>query len=181
MDPSTQFSTATQVTGKVFAADYGVPTPGRLTTAVSDMEAAYTDAARYRYTDTTRQNLGGGTIGGQTLTPGVYTFTAGITIDSDITLEGGLDDVFIIQTTSTLTQAANTQVIVGCVQAKNIFWQVTGVVSIGANASMQGILLAKEKADFGAGSSLVGSVLAQTAVSLVSATIMQAADTCSTT
>jgi hypothetical protein len=146
------------------------------------MEAAYTDAGRYRYTDVTRKNIGGGTIGGQTLTPGVYTFTAGIIIDSDITLEGGLDDVFIIQTTSTLTQAANTQVILsGCVQEKNVFWQVASVVSIGTNASMQGILLAKEKAVFATGSSLIGSVLAQTAVTLDTTTITQAADTCTTT
>jgi hypothetical protein len=178
MDASGQFSTSSQVTGKAFGADYGGATAVALTKAVSAMEAAYTDAAG-RTPDVTRQNIGGGTIGGRTLFPGVYTFTGAITINSDITFDGGRDDVFIIKTTGTLTQAANTQVILsGCAQAKNIFWQVAGYVSVGANASMQGILLVKEKADFITGSSLVGSVLAQTAVNLDSATITQAAGTC---
>jgi len=44
-DATNVFSTSTQVVGKVFAADYAVPTSSRLTTAVSNMEAAYTDAA----------------------------------------------------------------------------------------------------------------------------------------
>jgi hypothetical protein len=182
LDASTQFSTASQVTGKAFAADYSGPTPANLTAAVSDMEAAYIKASQCPSTDATRKNIGGGTIGGQTLTPGVYTFTVGININSDITFEGGADDVFIIRTTSSLIQAANTQVILsGCAQPKNIFWQVTTSASIGANASMQGILLVKEKADFVSGSSLLGSVLAQTAVNLQKATITQAANTCTTT
>jgi hypothetical protein len=182
MDSSGQFSTSSQITGKAFAADYKAPTPAILTAAVSDMEAAYTDAAARSTTDASRKNVGGGTIGGKTLTPGVYTFTVGININSDITFEGGVDDIFIIQTTTTLTQAANTQVILsGCVQAKNIFWQISTFASIGTNASMQGIFLVKEKADFEIGSSLVGSVLAQTAVNLDRAAITQAADTCTTT
>jgi hypothetical protein len=182
LNSSTQFATASQVTGKAFAADYSVPTPANLTAAVSDMEAAYTDASKFPSSDPARRNVGGGIIGGQTLTPGVYTFTVGININSDIIFEGGVDDVFIIQTATTLTQAANTQVILsGCAQAKNIFWQVGTIASIGANASMQGILLVKEKADFKTGSSLVGSVLAQTAVNLQKAKITQAADTCTTT
>jgi hypothetical protein len=182
MDSSTQFSTTSQVTGKAFAADYSGPTPANLTAAVSDMEAAYTEASQCPSTDSSKNNMEGGIIGGQILTPGVYTFTVGININSDITIEGGVDDVFVIKTTTTLTQAANTQVILsGCVQAKNIFWQVGTIASFGAKASMQGILLVKEKADFKTGVSLVGSVLAQTAVNLDKATIMQAADTCTTT
>jgi hypothetical protein len=182
LDSSTQYATSSQVTGKAFASDYSGPTPVDLTTAVSDMEAAYTNAAARPTTDPTKLNVEGGIIGGQILTPGVYTFTVGININSDITIEGGVDDVFVIKTTTTLIQAANTQVILsGCVQAKNIFWQVGSIASIGANASMQGILLVKEKADFISGSSLVGSVLAQTAVNLDKATITQATDTCTTT
>jgi hypothetical protein len=182
LDSSTQFSTASQVIGKAFAADYSVPTPGNLTQAVSDMHTAYADAGARSNTDASRKNVEGGTIGGQILTPGVYTFTVGININSDITIEGGVDDIFIIQTTTTLTQAANTQVILsGCVQAKNIYWQVGTTASIGANASMQGILLVKMKIDFITGSSLVGSALSQKAVNLDKATITQAADTCTRT
>jgi hypothetical protein len=178
MDSSTQFSTSAQVTGKAFAADYGDPTPGQLTTAVLHLEAAYRDAFGR---ETTREN-NGGDIGGQTFYPGVYTFPAAISITSDITFDGGPDDVFIIKAATGLSQTANTRVLLsGCAQAKNIFWQVATIVSIGANASMQGIILAAEKAVFGAGSSLVGSVLTQTAVTLDMTTITQAAGTCPTT
>jgi hypothetical protein len=150
-----------------------------MTAAVSAMETAYTNAAARPTTDSSKNNMGGGAIGGQNLTAGVYTFTVVVRIDSDLTFEGGSDDVFVIQTTGDVTQAANTQVILkGGAQAKNIFWQVAGVVEIDAGASMQGILLVKTKVDFIAGSSLVGSVLAQTAVSLEMATITQAAGTC---
>jgi hypothetical protein len=42
-------------------------------------------------------NPGGGEIGGLTLTPGVHTFTTGVTVSSDVILQGGCDDVFIFQ------------------------------------------------------------------------------------
>lgn len=38
------FSTSALVTGKVYAPDYDNPTPANLTTAVGDMQTAYTDA-----------------------------------------------------------------------------------------------------------------------------------------
>jgi hypothetical protein len=38
-------STSSLVTGNVMAADYTSPTPGDMTTAISNMETAYTDAA----------------------------------------------------------------------------------------------------------------------------------------
>jgi hypothetical protein len=181
-DASGQFSTSSQVVGKCFASNYGGATPADLTTAVNDMQAAYTAAVGRASTDTTKDNMGNGGIGGQTLAPGVYTFTVGVNISSDLTFEGGADDVFIIKTTGVLTQAANTKVLLaGCAQAKNIFWQVAGNAAIGADAEMQGILLVKTDVVFVTGSSLVGSILAQTAVNLQKATITQAAGTCTTT
>lgn len=39
------YSTATQVKGKVYAADYASPTPARLATAVGDMVTAYNNAS----------------------------------------------------------------------------------------------------------------------------------------
>jgi hypothetical protein len=182
MDSLGEFSTASQVFGKAYASDYSGSTPADMTAAVSAMEAAYTNAAALNTTDSSRNNMGGGAIGGKTLTPGVYTFTVVVRINSDLTFDGGADDVFVIQTTGDLIQAANTQVILkGGAQAKNIFWQVAGFVEIGADASMQGILLVKTKVDFITGSSLVGSVLAQTAVNLQMASITQASGTCNTT
>jgi hypothetical protein len=179
---SGQFSTSSQVTGKCFAADYGGDTAVDLTTAVNDMEDAYTATAGRVSTNSTWDNMGNGAIGGKTLVPGVYTFTVGINISSDLTFEGDADDVFIIQTTGVLSQAANTKVLLsGGAQAKNIFWQVASNATIGADAAMQGILLVKTNVSFETGSSLVGSILAQTAVNIQMAMITQAAGTCTTT
>src|SRR5437870_12784913 len=41
----TAVGTSAQVTGNVYAADYAVPTPANLTTAIGNMQTAYTDAA----------------------------------------------------------------------------------------------------------------------------------------
>jgi hypothetical protein len=178
-----QFSTASQITGQAHAADYGGDVEAELTVAVLDMQNAYTDAASRTTTnhaasrttsDSARDSLLDGSIGGQTLTPGVYTLTAGITISSDITFEGSADDVFIIQTAGILTLTANTRVILsGVAQAKNIFWQVAGHAVIGAGASMQGILLVFTHVVLVTGSSLVGGIFAQTDVNLQMATITQ--------
>src|SRR5450759_900613 len=73
MDASGTFSTSvplTLVTGKVYAADYAAPTPANLTTAVSDMETAYTKAAGRTATSATTTNVGGGTLTDLTLAPG---------------------------------------------------------------------------------------------------------------
>jgi hypothetical protein len=44
-DSSNQFSTSSEVTGKIYAANYAVPTPAKMTTAIGDMEIAYTDGS----------------------------------------------------------------------------------------------------------------------------------------
>jgi hypothetical protein len=163
-----------QLDGKAYASDYSAPTPAILSTAVSDMETAYTDAAGRVNPDAARINLAGGLIGGLTLTPGMYTFQVDVNIATDITLSGGSTDVFIIQTTKSVVQAANKKVILsGGAQAKNIFWQVAGEVNVGAGAEMEGILLVKTAVTFKTGSSLNGRILAQTACNLQMATIQQ--------
>jgi hypothetical protein len=177
MDSGGQFSTASQVTGKVYAADYASPTPSKLTTAVSSMETAYTDAAGRIYTDD-NSNLYAGNLGDRTLVPGVYTFDTYISIDTgtELTFDAENDPsaVFIIQTTGNVLQAANTKVILaGGAKAENIFWQVAGFVYVGAGAHMEGVLLAKTAVTFITGSSLNGRILTQTACTLQIATITE--------
>jgi hypothetical protein len=174
LDSEGTFSTATQLTGSAYAADYASPIPATLTTAVSDMETAYTDAAGRTNSNAARINLLGGLIGGQTLTPGIYTFQVNIDIAADITLSGGPKDVFIIQATGNIVQAANKKMILsGGVKPENIFWQVAGHVKVGAGAHFEGILLVKTDVLFKTGSSLNGRVLAQTACDLQMATITE--------
>jgi Ice-binding-like len=45
LDRSGTFSKSTQVTGNLYAASYTSPTPSTLTTAIFDMQTAYTDAS----------------------------------------------------------------------------------------------------------------------------------------
>jgi hypothetical protein len=179
-DSENEFSTSSQIAGGsgAYAADYAVPTPSTLTTAVSDMEAAYSEAWQRFSHDDERTNPGvKGEIGGMTLKPGVYTFERDIMISDDIYFDGNRDDVFIIQTTGNILQADNTKVNLRSgnngVLASNVFWQVAGHVTVGARSEMQGILLVKEDVLFETGSSLKGRVFAQTACDLQETSITQ--------
>jgi hypothetical protein len=117
-------------------------------------------------------------IGSETFYPGIYTYSTTVSIASDVTFEGGPDDVFIMQIGTTLTQTANTHVfLAGCAQAKNIYWQVGTTTIINGGASMQGIILAGTTVQFVTGSSLVGSILTKTAANLDKTTITPE-DTC---
>ena len=170
LDATNEFSFSTQITGKAYAADYASPTPSNLTTAVSNMEAAYTDAAgrAVNYTE-----LYTGDISGQTLTPGVYKWGTGVFINSDVTLHGGANDVWIFQIAKGITQATGTSIILtGGAQAKNIFWQSCETVAIGTGAHFEGIILGKTNITLGTKASINGRLLAQTAVTLIKSTVV---------
>jgi hypothetical protein len=176
VDSSSQFSMSAQVKGKCYGANYAVPTPMKMTLATGDMEVAYTDAASRTTTDPSKNNLGGGTIGGMTLTPGVYTWTVGVQFAQDLTLAGGPTDVFILKTTGVFSTGAGVSVILtGGVMAKNVIWQVAGNVAIGANAHIEGIILCKTDILLVTGASINGRLLAQTAVNLQIATVTEPA------
>jgi len=89
-DPTNVYSTSTQVVGKIYAANYAKPTPAKLTTAVGDMQTAYTDAAG-RAPDFTE--LYAGNIGGKTMSPGVYKWGTGLLIPTSVTLTGDATSV----------------------------------------------------------------------------------------
>jgi hypothetical protein len=104
------------------------------------------------------------------LTPGVYTFTTGVSITNDLYFDG--DGVYIIRMTGALIQTANTSVyLTNGAKAENIFWQIAGNLVVGAGAHMEGTLMVKTNALFVTGSSLTGRVLAQTACNLQMASI----------
>jgi hypothetical protein len=95
LDPSGEFATSTQVAGKMYAADFGAPTPAKLTAAVLDMEAAYADAAGRP--DPNFVELHAGILGGKTLKPGLYKYATGVGISDDCILEGSATDRWIFQ------------------------------------------------------------------------------------
>lgn len=172
LDATNTFSTSTQVIGKIYASDYAPPTPAYLTTAVSDMQTAYTDAAGRTLPDFTE--LGAGQIGGLTLVPGLYKWGTGVLISTSVTLAGGPNDVWIFQIAGGLTQAAATNIILsGGARPQNIFWQTFGAVAIGTTAHFEGIVLSQTSISVGTGASVNGRLLAQTAVTLNQNTITQ--------
>jgi len=166
-DPSNVYATSASVMApsKIYAADYAAPTPANLTSAVLGMESAYTDAAGRTPPD--HLNLSSGNLGGLTLAPGLYTWGNTVTIPSDVTLAGGANDVWIFQISNDVDLASAKNVLFsGGAQAKNVFWQVAGKVTIEANAHFAGIILCKTAVTLQTNASLDGRVLAQTLIAL---------------
>jgi ice-binding like protein len=169
-DSTNTFSTSSLVTGEIFAADYAPPTPTKMTTAISDMETAFTDAAGRITPDFTE--LGGGDISGKTLLPGLYKWGTGVSITNGVTLAGGPNDVWILQMAGDLTVNNGAIVtLLGGAQAKNIFWQVSGQAVLGTTADVKGIILSQTLISMNTGATLSGRALAQTAVTLIANTI----------
>jgi hypothetical protein len=189
----TSFGSAQVVSpGRLFAADnVGGTTSVDLTTAVGDMQTAYTTANGLAPAGGGDPATGGvacpglagpgaaaGSFGGMTLTPGVYTCT--VTIDiataTSLTLNGA--GVYVFRTTQGINQASGTQVLLtnGAV-AENVFWvpalTVNIVGTVGATTKMAGVILAKTNITVGANATVNGRLLAQTAVTLNQATITQ--------
>jgi hypothetical protein len=165
-DATNTFSTSSLVTGKLYAANYAQPTPAMLTTAVSDMETAFTDAAGRTTPDFTE--LGEGNISGLTLVPGLYKWGTGVLITSaGVTLSGGANDVWIFQIARNLTVSNSAKInLIGGAQAKNIFWQVSGQATLGTAADFKGIILSQTLISLNTGAVMHGRALAQTAVTL---------------
>lgn len=171
LDSNGAFATSMLVSGRLYASDYAVPTPGNLTTAVSDMETAFTDAAG-RAADVTE--LGDGDIGGLTLEPGVYKWGTGLLIPTNVVLSGGADDVWIFQIAQDLTVSTGVRVTLAQgARPENIFWQVGGRVDLGTTAHMEGVVLSQTAINARTGTTVNGRLLAQSAVTLDGATIVE--------
>jgi hypothetical protein len=189
-EPTDTYFTSAQVAapGKLYAADnVGGTTSVDLTTAVGDMQTAYTSANGMApaggalaggMPGADCPGLGGipGAFGGMTLTPGVYTCNVTIDIASgtNVTLSGA--GVYVIRTTQGINQAAGTQVILaGGALAQNVFWVPALTVNIvgtaGTATNMAGVILAQTDIVVGTNATVNGRLLAQTAVTLDQATV----------
>ncbi len=165
LDSTTQFSTSSLVTGKIYAADYSPPTPINMGVAIGDMQTAYTDAAGR--TNPTATELGAGNLDGMTIIPGLYKWGTGVTIPISLTLSGSATDVWIFQIAQNL-DIGNGAIITlsGGAQAQNVFWQVAGQATLGTTSDFKGIILSQTAIVLNTGASLKGRALAQTAVTL---------------
>ncbi|PKL16408.1 MAG: hypothetical protein CVV49_16460 [Spirochaetae bacterium HGW-Spirochaetae-5] len=174
MDASNVFSTSSLVTGNLYAANYAAPTPANMTTAISDMEAAYTAAAGRTLPDFTE--LGAGDISGLTLPRGLYKWGTGLLISTDIYLDGSATDVWIFQIGEGLTVASGARIhLTGGALAKNVFWQSFGAVTLGTTSHMEGVILTYTNVSMSTGATANSRLLAQTAVTMDANTVVEPA------
>lgn len=165
MDASNEFSTSSLVSGRIHAADYAPPTPTTMTTAIGDMENAYLDAAGR--SDPTATELGAGSIGSMTLAPGLYKWSTGVNVVTDVTLSGGADDVWIFQIAQDLLVDSGAKVVLsGGAQARNVFFQVAGQSTLSVGSDVHGNILGHSAIVLNTGATLTGRALSQTAVTL---------------
>ena len=136
-------------------------TPGLAATAQDDLTIAYNDAAGR----TIGAITAAGNLGGQTLTPGLYTSATSLEISSgDLTLDaqGDANAVFIFQMATTLVTTVGRQVILsGGAQAANIYWQVGSSATIGGSSVFKGNILAYTSIAMNTGATLQGRALAR--------------------
>jgi len=174
------FLTCPQVNGTIYVASAGGSTLGcqvldasRLTQAVNDMVTSYGDAAG-RTPVPSGPNLNPGAafstgvdIGGLTLAPGLYKFDSSTTcfINTDVTLSGGPNDVWIFQCGADLEEANGVHItLAGGANANNIFWQVATKAVLGTTTVFNGTILAGTSITMNTGSTMNGRALAQAAV-----------------
>jgi len=167
-----------EVIGSIYTVDAAGPLPcritnaTRLTTSILNMQTAYVDAAGRVNPDFL--NLGAGNIGGMTLTKGLYKYTSNLIISTDVTLKGTSNDIFIFQVAGTLNMSSAVKMILtGGVQAKNIFWVVSGATTLGTTSHFEGTILGKTAINMQTGASINGRMLAQTAVTLQMNTVVK--------
>ncbi|HUZ51246.1 MAG TPA: ice-binding family protein [Streptosporangiaceae bacterium] len=158
---------------------------GVVTTALTDLTAAYTAAVQPCTADYSGQNLGGKTLG-----PGVYCQTTGATpsptLTGTLTLSGSGVYIFLIGTTAaptTLITAAGAPsapaasvVLTGGASPCQVFWRVTSSATIATYTTFVGNIMALDSIAMQTGATLNGRALAQTgAVTLDTNRIIQAA------
>jgi hypothetical protein len=124
--------------------------------AKNDLVTGYTDAANAPSTS----DLTGKDLGGQNLTPGVYTFSSSAHLTGSLTLSD--NGVFIFQIGSALTTASNSTVLLqNGAQACAVYWQVGSSATLGSGTQFQGNLMALTSITMVTGANLTGRALAR--------------------
>ena len=112
-----------------------------------------------------------------TLAPGVYQWGTGLSIPTDVTLDGRATDVLIFQIAQDLTMSSGAEILLaGGALPKNVFCQVAGLVDLGTTAHCEGVVLTQTSVTLGTGASINGRLLAQTAVNIDASTVVEPAE-----
>jgi len=174
-DSTNEFSTSSLVVGggQIYAANYHTPTPASMSTAISDMETAYTAAAGANGAPTAI-GLVRGDINVLTLLGGLYIWSTSVSIHTSLTFDARniTTTVWIMQIAGNLELGAGASVtLTNKAQTMNIFWQVAGSTKILASAHAEGIILCATPIIFDYGASLTGRALSQTVVTMIATTV----------
>lgn len=156
--------TCAEVSGEIVTIDRTGTFPCRRTDAAGlnqdelDADDAYNDAVARTadYTD-----LADGNIGGLNLGPATYVWGAGVSIDSNLRLTGGPNDVWIFRMWEGLTVSPGVQIILqGGALPQNVFWAPRAAVEVGSEVQFKGILLPAAAVFMGNRASINGKLLA---------------------
>ncbi len=103
----------------------------------------------------------GSDLGGRTLGRGIYASAGAFVINGTLTLTGTSSDIFIFKMVSTLTPAAESNVVLtGGALASNVYWQVGSSAFI--NGDFKGNILASTAITQNAGASIEGKLYTKT-------------------
>lgn len=125
----------------------------------TDLGALYNDL-NSRLADIETTGGYGSTI--TTLTQGIYNTGGAISVNGTLTLDGqnNPNSRFIIRSGGAFTMGAGSKIILtNGTQAQNVFWIITGAVSLAANSEAKGIFISSAAISLGANCTLEGGVL----------------------
>jgi hypothetical protein len=105
-----------------------------------------------------------GSVGGETIYPGVYSILTAVSITGTLTLDaqGDPDAIFLFKITGALNSVAGATVLLANgASSDNVFWIAVGAVGLGANTTMIGTAIAYPGAvSLGAGGAMDGRLYA---------------------
>ncbi|NOJ63249.1 ice-binding family protein, partial [Arthrobacter sp. AET 35A] len=146
------------VTGAPVSAGEDIANPAAVQ-AKSDLDTAYNNAALEPSTASVAAELGG-----LTLVEGVYTNATGLGLNGALTLngQGNPNAVFIFQAGSTLTTGSSSSVqFINGAQACNVYWQVGSSATLGSGSAFAGTILAQTSITVNSASTIDGRALAR--------------------
>ncbi len=109
-------------------------------------------------------DIGSADLDGLSFVAGSYSSASSLLNNGTITLVGDADDVFIFTAVSTITTGAgSTIVFTGDVQECNVFWRAGSSATLGAGSHMVGTVVAQASVGALTGASIAGRLFAQTA------------------
>ena len=124
--------------------------PAKLSTALTDIGAAFVDAAGRPATATVPVGA---------IPPGVYDLGS-VTVDTDITLDGPATGVWIFKLTGDLALTTGSVLLTGGAAAQNVFWRVAGDVNVAGGETLPGVVMSDGTITLGAGAVANGRLYA---------------------